>query len=189
MVSVSSWVAAAGGPGRWGGFGGLSAAAAAIGTTSAAARAATAITGVERAARTMTGLLAGEFRDAHHITFRTTATPPGTVLSVELGVLGGSGAWPGPGGACSGYLLVHDGFRLLVDPGYAVLPWLLEEVRATQVDAVFVSHGHLDHCADLNPLLRAHLLPGTDVASAPAAAASEFSGRIDVATPALVVEV
>ena len=77
---------------------------------------------------------------------------------MQLTVLGGSGAWPGPGGACSGYLLVHDGFRLLVDPGYAVLPRLLEQVPATEVDAVFVSHGHPDHCADLNPLLRARAL-------------------------------
>ena len=89
---------------------------------------------------------------------------------MELTVLGGSGAWPGPGGACSGYLVVHEGFRLLVDPGYAVLPRLLEEIRATRVDAVFVSHGHPDHCADLNPLLRARAL-------------------IDVATPDLVIEV
>ena len=29
---------------------------------------------------------------------------------------------------------------------------------ADQVDAVFISHGHPDHCADLNPLLRARAL-------------------------------
>jgi len=77
---------------------------------------------------------------------------------MQLTVLGGAGAWPDAGGACSGYLVVHDGFRLLVDPGYAVLPRLLELVPATAVDAVFVSHGHPDHCADLNPLLRARAL-------------------------------
>lgn len=72
-----------------------------------------------------------------------------------LTILGGCGAWPGAGQACSGYLVEHDGFRLLVDPGYATVPRLLERVTADQVDAVFVSHGHPDHCADLNPLLRA----------------------------------
>jgi ribonuclease BN (tRNA processing enzyme) len=82
----------------------------------------------------------------------------GTVSIMQLTVLGGSGAWPDAGGACSGYLVVHDGFRLLVDPGYAVLPRLLELLPATAVDAVFVSHGHPDHCADLNPLLRARAL-------------------------------
>ncbi|WP_283135036.1 MBL fold metallo-hydrolase [Rhizohabitans arisaemae] len=75
-----------------------------------------------------------------------------------LTILGGCGAWPGAGQACSGYLVEHDGFRLLVDPGYATVPRLLERVAADQIDAVFVSHGHPDHCADLNPLLRARAL-------------------------------
>lgn len=38
------------------------------------------------------------------------------------------------------------------------MPRLLERVPADQVDAVFISHGHPDHCADLNPLLRARAL-------------------------------
>ncbi|MEO3860452.1 MBL fold metallo-hydrolase [Acrocarpospora sp. B8E8] len=75
-----------------------------------------------------------------------------------LTILGGCGAWPGAGQACSGYLVEHDGFRLLLDPGYATVPRLLERVTADQVDAVFISHGHPDHCADLNPLLRARTL-------------------------------
>ncbi|WP_086819399.1 MBL fold metallo-hydrolase [Allokutzneria sp. NRRL B-24872] len=79
---------------------------------------------------------------------------------MRLTVLGGCGAWPAAGQACSGYLVEHEGFRLLVDPGYAVLPRLLELVEASQVDAVLVSHGHPDHCADLNPLLRARLFTG-----------------------------
>jgi len=74
---------------------------------------------------------------------------------MRLMVLGGCGAWPGAGQACSGYLVEHDGFRLLVDLGFATVPRLLERVTAGQVDAVFISHGHPDHCADLNPLLRA----------------------------------
>ncbi len=73
-------------------------------------------------------------------------------------VLGGCGAWPTAGQACSGYLVEHAGFRILMDPGYAVLPRLLEVIEAEQVDAVLVSHGHPDHCADLNPLLRARAL-------------------------------
>ena len=77
---------------------------------------------------------------------------------MELRVIGGCGAWPAAGEACSGYLLEHDGFRLLIDPGYAVLPRLLRFLSADEVDAVFVSHRHPDHCADLNPLLRARAL-------------------------------
>jgi ribonuclease BN (tRNA processing enzyme) len=77
---------------------------------------------------------------------------------MRLTVLGGCGAWPGPGQACSGYLIERDGFRLLIDPGYAVVPRLLAHVPADGVDAVLVSHGHPDHCADLSPLLRARAL-------------------------------
>jgi ribonuclease BN (tRNA processing enzyme) len=77
---------------------------------------------------------------------------------VKVTVLGGCGAWPAAGQACSGYLVEHEGFRLLLDPGYATLPQLLKDTAAAQVDAVLASHGHPDHCADLNPLLRARAL-------------------------------
>ncbi|MFE9651596.1 MBL fold metallo-hydrolase [Micromonospora sp. NPDC006431] len=77
---------------------------------------------------------------------------------MRLTVLGGCGAWPEAGQACSGYLVEHDGFRLLVDVGYAAFPRLLQHITVDQVDAVFISHGHPDHCADLNPLLRARTL-------------------------------
>ena len=73
-------------------------------------------------------------------------------------VLGACGAWPAAGQACSGYLIEQDGFRLLVDAGYATVPRLLDLMGADQVNAVFISHGHPDHCADLSPLLRARAL-------------------------------
>lgn len=74
---------------------------------------------------------------------------------MRLTVLGGCGAWPTATQACSGYVVEHEGFRLLVDPGYATLPRLLTHLSVDAVDAVLLSHGHPDHCADLNPLLRA----------------------------------
>jgi len=40
---------------------------------------------------------------------------------VRLTVLGCCGAWPTAGAAGSGYLVEHDGFRLLVDVGYVAL--------------------------------------------------------------------
>jgi ribonuclease BN (tRNA processing enzyme) len=81
-----------------------------------------------------------------------------TFAAVRLTVLGACGAWPAAGQACSGYLVEHDGFRLLVDVGYATVPQLLRHGSADEVDAVFVSHGHPDHCADLNPLLRSRAM-------------------------------
>jgi ribonuclease BN (tRNA processing enzyme) len=77
---------------------------------------------------------------------------------VRLTVLGGCGGFPAAGLACSGYLVEHDGFRLLIDPGYAIVPRLLAVADPADVDAVLVSHGHPDHCADLNPLLRARAM-------------------------------
>ncbi|MFI2713298.1 MBL fold metallo-hydrolase [Micromonospora sp. NPDC018662] len=77
---------------------------------------------------------------------------------MRIDVLGGLGAFPTAHQSCSGFLVEHDGFRLLIDPGYATLQPLLARVRAEQVDAVYVSHGHPDHCADLQPLARARVL-------------------------------
>jgi ribonuclease BN (tRNA processing enzyme) len=86
---------------------------------------------------------------------------------MKITVLGGCGAWPAAGQACSGYLVEHAGFRLLIDPGYATLPRLLEHVSAADVHAVLISHGHPDHCADLNPLLRARALQDVQVPALP----------------------
>jgi ribonuclease BN (tRNA processing enzyme) len=77
---------------------------------------------------------------------------------MRLTVLGGAGGFPPASGACSGYLIEHDGFRLLIDPGYAIVPRLLEILAPEAIDTVLVSHGHPDHVADLNPLLRARLM-------------------------------
>jgi ribonuclease BN (tRNA processing enzyme) len=81
---------------------------------------------------------------------------------VELTVLGGSGAWPRVGQGCSGYLVTHHNYRLLIDPGYGVLGELQRHCDPGAVDAVLISHGHPDHCADLNPLLRARVLGPAD---------------------------
>ena len=92
---------------------------------------------------------------------------------MRLTVLGGTGGFPPAGGACSGYLIEHEGFRLLVDPGYAIVPRLLGIVPAEEIDAVLVSHGHPDHVADLNPLLRARYMSDTPPPPVPAYALPE----------------
>lgn len=73
---------------------------------------------------------------------------------VRVTVLGSCAAWPEPGRACSGYLVEHDGFRLVLDLGFATLPRLLDHCPGGVVDAVVVTHRHSDHCVDLNGLLR-----------------------------------
>jgi ribonuclease BN (tRNA processing enzyme) len=86
---------------------------------------------------------------------------------MRMTVLGGCGAWPAAAQACSGYLVERDGFRLLLDPGYAILPRLLALARAESIDAVLVSHRHPDHCADLHPLLRARRMAPEPPAALP----------------------
>lgn len=75
---------------------------------------------------------------------------------MRLTVIGGSGGYPDRGRPCSGYLVEDDGFALLVDPGYGVATALSIGDGLT-FDAVLVSHAHPDHCADLNPILRARV--------------------------------
>lgn len=72
----------------------------------------------------------------------------------SLTVLGSCAAWPEPGRACSGYLIDYDGFRLVMDLGFATLPRLLTHCPNGTVDAVVITHAHSDHCVDLNGLLR-----------------------------------
>jgi ribonuclease BN (tRNA processing enzyme) len=81
---------------------------------------------------------------------------------MRITVLGGVAAFPTADQGCSGYLVEYDGMRLLVDPGYATLPRLLALCPVWAVDAVYVSHGHPDHCADLQPLLRTRNLTDRD---------------------------
>jgi len=65
-------------------------------------------------------------------------------------VVGCSPAWQNPGGAQSGYLIEGSG-RLLLDCGPGVLPRLREQEGWPQVDAIVITHFHLDHWGDLVP--------------------------------------
>jgi ribonuclease BN (tRNA processing enzyme) len=72
----------------------------------------------------------------------------------RLTVLGSCGAWPEAGRAASGFLVDYDGYRLVLDLGYATMPRLLGHVGGQGVDAVVITHEHPDHCADLSALYR-----------------------------------
>jgi ribonuclease BN (tRNA processing enzyme) len=81
---------------------------------------------------------------------------------VKLTVVGCSPAWPNPGGVHSGYLLEHGGARLLVDCGPGVLSRLRAAEGWPRVDAIVITHMHLDHCGDLVPWLWGALMgPGS----------------------------
>ncbi len=70
---------------------------------------------------------------------------------MRLTVLGCSGTFPGAGSPCSGYLVEHDGYRLVLDLGNGALGPLQRHVDLAEVDVVYISHVHADHCLDLVP--------------------------------------
>jgi len=72
---------------------------------------------------------------------------------MKLTVVGCSPAWPNPGGAQSGYLLDSPGGRLLLDCGPGVLARLRSNGGSgwPKVNAIAITHFHLDHWGDLVP--------------------------------------
>jgi ribonuclease BN (tRNA processing enzyme) len=68
-------------------------------------------------------------------------------------VLGCAGSYPGPGNACSGYLVRSDGATVVVDLGSGTLANLQRHVTLDEVDALVLTHEHPDHWSDV-PILR-----------------------------------
>ncbi len=73
---------------------------------------------------------------------------------MRLTVIGCSGSYPGPDSAASCYLVEaeHEGrtWRILLDLGSGALGTLHRYVDPLDVDAVFLSHLHPDHCFDIS---------------------------------------
>ncbi len=102
-------------------------------------------------------------------------------MSSRLVVLGSCGAWPEAGRACSGYLLEHDGYRVVLDLGYGTLPRLLAILGssvADGLDAVIVTHEHPDHMVDLHGLFRARWFGRRDAPPIPVYAPSGVLNRV-----------
>lgn len=75
-------------------------------------------------------------------------------------MVGCSGSGPGPGSAASCYLVEHDGFRLLLDLGNGSFGPLQGMVDPDDVDAVYLTHLHADHCMDVAPFVVWHRWSG-----------------------------
>ncbi len=69
---------------------------------------------------------------------------------MKLSVIGSSPAWPNADGAHSGYLVEGPG-RLLLDCGPGVLARLRRDEPWPRIDAIAITHLHLDHWGDLVP--------------------------------------
>jgi len=68
---------------------------------------------------------------------------------MRLTVLGSAASYPDAGRACAGHLVQTSSTAVLLDCGNGVLSNLGRVMDPTHLDAVFVSHGHADHFADV----------------------------------------
>lgn len=68
---------------------------------------------------------------------------------MDLTVVGCAGSFPGPESPASCYLLEHDGTRILLDMGNGSLGALQRYADIYAIDAVVISHLHVDHFIDL----------------------------------------
>lgn len=74
---------------------------------------------------------------------------------MRLTVLGCAGSFPSASSPASGYLLQAQGARLLLDLGNGSIVNLQREIDLDDpqcLDGIVLSHGHVDHCADLGSL-------------------------------------
>lgn len=68
---------------------------------------------------------------------------------MRITVLGNSGPYPRPGGACSGYLFEDGSTKILIDCGNGTLSRLQQIIhRLDDLDMIIISHLHSDHIAD-----------------------------------------
>jgi ribonuclease BN (tRNA processing enzyme) len=68
---------------------------------------------------------------------------------MRLVTLGGSAAGPNPGQGCSGYLVSSGQTNIVFDLGPGTLTELRRHVNFRELDAIVISHLHLDHILDL----------------------------------------
>ena len=98
---------------------------------------------------------ASPLNDGRGLTFPPGSVPLGTMI--RLHVLGAGGAVPTASHGPAAYWVEIDGHGLLLDPGPGALVRLVRQPgapdRVDTVATVIFSHLHLDHTADLAPLL------------------------------------
>jgi ribonuclease BN (tRNA processing enzyme) len=78
--------------------------------------------------------------------------PPWEDGDLTVTILGCDGSYPGPGGACSGYLVNSEGYHLWIDCGVGSLAAIQLHIPIEEIDAVVITHEHPDHWGDLEHL-------------------------------------
>jgi ribonuclease BN (tRNA processing enzyme) len=77
-------------------------------------------------------------------------------VALSVTVLGCSGSYPGPGAACSGYLVRGGRTTVWLDAGSGTMANLQRHVALDAVDAVVLTHEHPDHWRDVEGLYVAY---------------------------------
>ncbi len=72
---------------------------------------------------------------------------------MKIHLLGVNGPFPESGGATSGYLLEHRDTLIQFDFGSGILSRLTAKAAPESLQAIFLSHWHFDHMADLPVLM------------------------------------
>lgn len=71
---------------------------------------------------------------------------------MRLTILGSSASYADAGRACAGYLVRCGGVSVLFDCGNGVIANLSQVIDPVELDAVFITHEHIDHFADVYAL-------------------------------------
>jgi ribonuclease BN (tRNA processing enzyme) len=70
-------------------------------------------------------------------------------MTFSITVLGAATPYPSPDAACSGYLLRAGAAKVWVDAGFGTFQNLQRHLDPAGLDAIWISHLHLDHSHDL----------------------------------------
>jgi ribonuclease BN (tRNA processing enzyme) len=70
-------------------------------------------------------------------------------MTFTITVLGAATPYPSPDAACSGYLVRAGAAKLWVDAGFGTFANLQRHLNPAELDAIWISHLHLDHSHDL----------------------------------------
>ncbi len=73
----------------------------------------------------------------------------GEFESLKVKILGSAGSYQSPSRQCSSYLVIIDGISFLLDAGNGSFGNLLKVHDPFDIGAVFLSHRHHDHLADI----------------------------------------
>jgi ribonuclease BN (tRNA processing enzyme) len=85
------------------------------------------------------------------------------MIAMKAVLLGTGTSYPDPNRVQSGILVEDGDHRILLDIGSGVLHRLTQlEIDFNTIDSVFISHFHIDHCADFLPLCQSLWLSGYD---------------------------